>query len=80
MVATDDPLHLAKYNTSKRLTKCNRRHPHWVTPHTRGRQVFLDHVQHNSRRNASTELLASENMEVHDRSLRRVERNSAAER
>jgi len=41
VVATDDPLHLTKYNTNGRLTKCDGRHTHWVTPHTGGDRYSL---------------------------------------
>lgn len=41
VVATDDPLLLVKYNTNGRLTKCDGRHPHWVTPHTSGDRYSL---------------------------------------
>jgi hypothetical protein len=32
VVATDDPLVFRSYDTKNRLTKCDGRHPHWVTP------------------------------------------------
>jgi hypothetical protein len=34
MVGTDDPHLLLSFDTKNRLTLCDARHPHWVTPYT----------------------------------------------
>ena len=41
VVSTDDPYLYVQHNTQNRLTKCDGRHPHWVTKHTGGVRYSL---------------------------------------
>lgn len=41
VVATSDPLRFRSLDTRNRVTRCDGRHPHWVTPHSGGTRYSL---------------------------------------
>ena len=52
VMSTDDPYRYVKYDTKGRLTRCDGRHPHWVTRHQGGRQVFPRLLQYHGQTDA----------------------------